>query len=560
MNGAGVIRVQLGEVNDPAASAVAIRVLIVEDDEDDDFLIREMLAEAPVRFEVERVTRLEAALDRLARNQIEVVLADLTLPDSQGIATFRQLYRHPSRAPILVLSGLNDEAMALQTVEEGAQDYLVKGQFDSALLVRSIRYAMKRSAAETALEEERNLLRSVIDNVPDSIYVKDSAGRYLLGNAAHAHQLGIRSPEEIVGRTSFDFFAPEVACGFAADDLRVLTTGAAIVNRHEFVGEGRVLKWLSTTKVPLRDARGRIIGLVGVGRDITARKEAEGKLARYAEELREKNAEIEDDLQMAREVQQAFLPQQFPVFPHTSSPEESAVHFVSRYLPTMTLGGDFFHVLSLSDTRAGVFICDVMGHGVRAALVTAIQRTLVEELHSFADRPGEFLTRMNASLLTILRRTKSPLFAPASYLVADLEEGTLSYANAGHPRALHLRRELGRVEALSHGKPGPALGVFEDSVYAAHETTLAPHDLLVLFTDGLYEVENASGELFDFALLQRVLHQRLQHPAEELFDEMLEEVRRFSADGGFGDDVCIVGMEVQHLLEGAWEQPAVEPR
>ncbi len=530
------------------SDTAVIRVLLVEDDPDDALLIREMLAEAPTRFEVQEVFRMDSALARLGEDSIDVVLADLSLPDSQGIDTFRHLYRHPSRAPILVLSGLDDEEMALRTVEEGAQEYLVKGRFDSALLVRSIRYSIGRAAAETALEEERNLLRSVIDNVPDSIFVKDAEGRYLLGNAAHAQQLCVRAPEEIVGRTSFDFFPEEVATAFAADDQRVLESGSAIVNRREFVGDGRALKWLSTTKVPLRDARGRIIGIVGIGRDITARQEAEQKLAHYAEELREKNEEMEDDLQMAREVQQAFLPLQFPAFPRDASVEESALRFVSRYLPTMTLGGDFFSVSALSDTRAGIFICDVMGHGVRAALVTAIQRTLVEELHAFAERPGAFLTQMNTSLLSILRRAKSPLFSSAFYLVADLAEGVLRYANAGHPRPLHLHRETGVVEPLAHGRPGPALGVFDDSVYVTHETRLAARDLVVLFTDGLYEVESAQGELFDLTHLQRALQKRAKLPAETFFDEMLEEVRRFSATGGFEDDVCLVGMEVERLL------------
>lgn len=538
-------------MNAPAPSAAPICVLLVEDDEDDELLIREMLAEAPVRFEVEKVDRVVQALAHLGRAPSDVVLADLSLPDCQGIETFRQLYRHPSRAPILVLSGMDDEALALRTVEEGAQDYLVKGRFDSALLVRSIRYAMKRAAADLALEDERNLLRSVIDNVPDSIFVKDTQGRYLLGNTAHALQLGCASPEAVVGHTSFDFFPPNVAHAFAEDDLRVLSSGLAVINRQEFLGDGKALKWLSTTKVPLRDARGRIVGIVGVGRDITARKEAEQKLARYAEELREKNAEIEDDLEMAREVQQAFLPQQFPSFPRAVSAKDSALRFVSRYLPTMTLGGDFFHVISLSDSRAGVFICDVMGHGVRAALVTAIQRTLVEELHELADRPGEFLTQMNASLRSILRRTKSPLFASAFYLVADLASGTLSYANAGHPRPVHLRRDRGTLEMLAEGKPGPALGVFDDSAYVTRETPLEPRDLVILLTDGLYEVENAQGELSDFGLLRRIIEERVQCPTEDLFNEMLAEVRRFSATGGFDDDVCLVGMEVQHLLAPA---------
>ncbi|MEA3211742.1 MAG: phosphoserine phosphatase RsbU/P [Chthoniobacter sp.] len=535
----------------PPASA-PISVLVVEDDPDDLLLIRDFLAEAPGRFQIETARRLSAALERLSAAPIDLIVADLSLPDSQGLDTFRALFAHRARAPILVISGLDDEALAVRTVEEGAQDYLVKGQFDSSLLVRSIRYALQRAAAEKALQDERNLLRNVIDNLLDSIYVKDADGRYLLGNAAHTRQLGIASPEEVLGRTALDFFPADIARGFQTDDQQVMGTGTPIIDRQESAG-GNPAKWLSTTKVPLRDANGRIIGIVGIGRDITARKLAEEKLERYAEELRGKNAEMEDDLQMAREVQQAFLPQQFPSFPANAASEESALRFFSRYLPTTTLGGDFFHVQPISDTRVGVFICDVMGHGVRAALVTAIQRTLVEELQTLADQPGEFLTQMNAALLSILRRTNSPLFASAFYLVADLAAGTLRFANAGHPRPLHLRRDLHRVEKLgpTTTKPGPALGVFEGSVYQTQEALLAPRDLVLLFTDGLCEAEGACGELFDQALLERIVEQRLDRGAEELFSEMLDEVRHFSATGEFGDDVCLVGLEVQRLLPQA---------
>src|SRR5207248_865042 len=145
-------------------------------------------------------------------------------------------------------------------------------------------------------------------------------------------------------------------------------------------------------------------------------KQAEEQLATYNEELREKNSQLEDDLDMASEIQQAFLPHQFPAFPRGVALEQSALQFHSRYLPTGAVGGDFFHVLPLSETQAGVFICDVMGHGVRAALVTAIQRALIEELMDVAHDPGEFLTRINHALLSILRRTRTPMFASAFYL------------------------------------------------------------------------------------------------------------------------------------------------
>jgi sigma-B regulation protein RsbU (phosphoserine phosphatase) len=305
------------------------------------------------------------------------------------------------------------------------------------------------------------------------------------------------------------------------------------------------------TKVPLRDPEGKISGLVGIGREITARKDAEQKLARYTEELREKNSELEDDMNLAREVQQAFLPQQFPVFPRKAAPEESAIRFFSKYLPTTALGGDFFHVLPISDSSAGVFICDVMGHGVRAALVTAIQRALVEELTALANDPGEFLTQMNRALLSILRRTRSPMFATAFYLVVDTAEGTLRYANAGHPRPLHLRRTRNRVEMLtgSTARPGPALGVFDHSEYHTQQTGLEAHDLVFLFTDGLYEVESDAGAFYDQALLLGAVERRLQLPTEQVIEGTLDEVRQFAAQGTFVDDVCLVGIEIARIGE-----------
>ena len=164
---------------------------------------------------------------------------------------------------------------------------------------------------------------------------------------------------------------------------------------------------------------------------------AKEQLEVQAGELREKNTQMRDDLEMARELQTAFLPRNYPVFPPTASPEQSAIQFCHRYSTTTELGGDFFEIMAVSDTEAAVFICDVMGHGVRAALVAAVVRGLVEELKSVAQDPGEFLTAMNQSLCSILKETATPIFATAFYVVADLGRGELRYANAGHPPAFH---------------------------------------------------------------------------------------------------------------------------
>jgi sigma-B regulation protein RsbU (phosphoserine phosphatase) len=360
----------------------------------------------------------------------------------------------------------------------------------------------------------------------------------------------------VVGKHTRDLFPAETAERFLADDDQVIRLGEAIINRHERVVQANGgVRWLSTTKVPLRNEQGRTIGLVGIGRDITQRKEGEEKLAQYTRELQQKNAEMEDDLNMAREVQLAFLPQQFPTFPAHVAPEESALRFYSRYLPATLLGGDFFHVGAIDETSAGVLICDVMGHGVRAALVTAIHRALMEELSDYAAEPGAFLDQMNRALLSILRRTRSPMFASALYLTIDASTGLLRCANAGHPRPLHVRRRDGVVELLGHSnqRPGPALGLFDGTTYPVQEFRVAEGDLIVLFTDGLYEVENAHGELYDQHLLTKAIETRAALPTETIFDETVDEVLRFSATRTFSDDVCLVGIEVCRL--GASKQP-----
>ena len=275
---------------------------------------------------------------------------------------------------------------------------------------------------------------------------------------------------------------------------------------------------------------------------------AKAQLEEQAQELREKNTQMNEDLAMARELQTAFLPRYFPVFPASASPEQTAIQFCHRYSTTSELGGDFFDILAVSDTEGSVLICDVMGHGVRAALVTAIVRGLVEEVKPIADDPGKFLTELNRSLCAVLKQTVTPVFTTAFYLVADLARGELRYANAGHPAPFHLQRSLHVLEPLRRSKPGPALGVFEHAVYSTDRCALRPDDMVMLYTDGLYEVESPDGELFTMEQLIETVRHRLGLPAPQLFDEMLAEIKAFAGAAALEDDMCLVGMDIKRLL------------
>ena len=144
----------------------------------------------------------------------------------------------------------------------------------------------ERKHAEETISNERLLLRTIIDNIPDSIYCKDNAYRKTLTNRAELSYSGANSEADIIGKTDFDLYPKELADGFFADDQSVMQSGMPVLNREEFIlDENGLKRWLLTSKLPLRDIDGRIIGLVGIGRDITERKQAEQEIKHKSEEL-----------------------------------------------------------------------------------------------------------------------------------------------------------------------------------------------------------------------------------------------------------------------------------
>ena len=405
--------------------------------------------------------------------------------------------------------------------------------------------------AQQSLRESEALYHSLVETMPQCIFRKDVHGRYTFANPEFCRVLS-RRPEEILGRTIYDFLPEELANQRDQDDLKVMRAGKPLEHIEESMFGGDGPRFIQVLKLPIFDGNGKVVGLQGMFWDITEMKLAEerirkahAELARSQEELRLKNLLMQDDLKMAREIQVTMLPQQYPALPRGVNPAESAFQFTHRYLPTGTVGGDFFSVTALSDTEVAVFICDVAGHGVRSALITAMIRAIVEELRPLGSDPGQFMTKLNSDIFAILKHSGSPVLTTAFYLVADCTTGAVRYANAGHPTPLHLQRRAGRIEPLPRaaGKNQPALGLFEVARYQTSQGTLAPGDLLMLFTDGLIEVYAPNQEIYTQALLTEATRKRIALPAPQLFDEVVAEIRAYSATGEFDDDVCMVGLE-----------------
>jgi PAS domain S-box-containing protein len=170
----------------------------------------------------------------------------------------------------------------------------------------------ERKRVEAALAEERNLLRTLMDALPDAIWVKDTESRFVIGNQALARQLGVAGPAEFVGKSDADFFAPELAESYRQNEVAVIASGEAKIN-HEEQGYSYALGkpvWYSSSKVPLRDAAGRVTGIVGIGRDITELREAADALAAANVELQEavvRANELAVAAEVANHAKSAFL-------------------------------------------------------------------------------------------------------------------------------------------------------------------------------------------------------------------------------------------------------------
>jgi serine phosphatase RsbU (regulator of sigma subunit) len=264
-------------------------------------------------------------------------------------------------------------------------------------------------------------------------------------------------------------------------------------------------------------------------------------------EIRQKNDQMETDLRMATELQQALMPSMYPTFTADAGQAATKLRFYHRYLPASMMGGDFFHIAGLSDDTAAVCICDVMGHGVRAALITAMLRALIETHATETADPGRFLTELNREFTRILKQTGTLVFATVLYCVINIKERDAFLARAGHPAPLHVCRTTGEVQPVTFSKAsdGPAIGIIPNAQFKTIEAKLAPNDFLLFFTDGVIEVENKECTDFGIEGLRQSVRSHLDQPTESLLEAIISDVYKFADSTVLTDDACLVAADLQ---------------
>lgn len=260
-------------------------ILVIEDNEGDFFLIKEALEAGGIKTgEIINVSNFNHVRQRATTISPSLIFLDLVMPDSYGLPALAEINQLFPASPIIIISGLNDLQLALDALQRGAQDYLVKGEFDEAMLARSIQYSIERKKNELALIESENRLRTILNTDPECIELIGPDYELLEINKAGLEMMEIEDFEAVKGQSVLNF---------VVDSFKEKTT---TMIRDAFEGKPGLIefemltkkgnkRWCESNIVPYKNAQGKIIHALGVTRDITVRKQKEEQLRR-SEDIR----------------------------------------------------------------------------------------------------------------------------------------------------------------------------------------------------------------------------------------------------------------------------------
>jgi len=250
-----------------------VNLLLVDDDAIDRQMIMRTLAKSShiVQFNIETAETLSEATERLSSNSHDIVLLDLTLPDSSGIDTVQKVHSVNSNIPIVVLTGLLDDEMSLHTIKKGVEDYLVKGEFSDDGLIRTIRHAIERKRRGQEIKNTAKEWRTTFDSITDFISILDKDFRIIRVNKAFADAFAMQ-PQQLIGKTCYEVY--HCTSHNSPDCPHSQTLKTKEPSSVEFYQQ-RLGVHLEVTTSPIINEDGRIEGSVHIAKDITERKLSE---------------------------------------------------------------------------------------------------------------------------------------------------------------------------------------------------------------------------------------------------------------------------------------------
>jgi phosphoserine phosphatase RsbU/P len=407
----------------------------------------------------------------------------------------------------------------------------------------------RRKEAEAQVEEERYLLRQLIDHIPVQVYFKDLHSRFIMANKGMAEWIGLSDSSELIGKHDRDFFDEEHWKPAEQDERRIMESGEPMTGllEEETWTDGDAT-WVLTSKFPWRDRHGRVKGTFGVSSDVTKLVKAQQEATDLAEQLQEKNEAYEEEVHLAREIQQALTGKGFPDVGN----EVSFTRFSARYIPISGSGRRFFR--SHPDRKGQGRRADLRRDGPRRALGA-------DRCHAARVVGKTTLASLRSRRLPA-RPQRRTLRHPRTRGHHDVRHCILwSDRSISWQFHLLLRRPPGPDDRRPGRRPPNRGKTLRKRPRARldsriglsrqHVLPLSGIRRIILFTDGVLEAENQQGEPFFENRLMEIITRNSTNSLEHLLDGILSSVLAFSETQHFDDDVCLLGIEVPVIQTGA---------
>jgi len=417
------------------------------------------------------------------------------------------------------------------TKESGEKFYVIinksvfpDSEYGGAVIVG----VMTDITARREMEEQLKILGTAVEHSPVSIIITDDRGDIKYSNPRFTEITGYSSLE-VAGKNPSILKSGHHENNFYKNLWDTISRGSVwsgeILNRRK---NGNLV-WELTSISPIKDDSGKITSYVGIEEDITELKDTMNMLEISRGELKDKIDIMEKNLLIARSAIDAFLQKDFP--------ESESLEIECRYLPLEQIGGDFYSVIS-SEHGLNIFICDISGHGVAAALFLSLIKYFSESIiGEFGHQPGRYLEELNHIYWS---KVLSSYFFTAIAGTLYIDEGLkFKFANGGHPHPILMKQN---GEILFLGDNNTVVGVFQNQEFDEYESVIEKGDMLFFYTDGIPETHNSSDIIigYDQSLLNFFAEGR-RDTLKETMDVIIKQIIDFKGDISQEDDILLLG-------------------
>lgn len=421
------------------------------------------------------------------------------------------------------------------------------------------------------ISRERDLLKVLLDRIPDNIYVKDTGGRYILDNATHRKFLGESEERNVIGKTVYDFFPPDLAERYHTDDQNIIRSGTPILGREEpIMGIAGTEQWVSTSKVPEFDDTGGVSRLICVSRNITERKRFQDALQKAKDDLEKRveertaelktanerlqeqmaqlrqKARLDGELDAARAIQRRLIPSFRPDIPR--------VNLKGVYYPAYEVGGDYLDYFRNDAGNWVIAVADVCGKGVPAALLMTMLRSMFRAEGRRETSARNLLCSVNDCMAANIDHRS---FITALCLIISRDGTSMTYARAGHPPLIRLEKNNGAPHSMAIN--GMALGLVSNSASFRSDLEesaicLETGDSFIMYTDGLLDAEGPSEDSYGPERLDRLLTGLPRTDADALVSGIMDDIRQFTGGRPYRDDMTVCALQVTGEAEHSSDQ------